>query len=58
VRFQTLLLPSPQSETPLAPNLRVYLKYVPNVNRVFCFSYSDPDYPTYRSTLTGLMRMY
>jgi hypothetical protein len=52
--FQSLRLPSAQSESPLAPKCRVSFK----VNRIFHFSYSYPDYPTAGLTVTRLVRVY
>jgi hypothetical protein len=57
--FQSLQLPSTQSESPLfliplAPKFHASLKSMySTVNRIFHFSYFDPDYPT-----TGLARVY
>jgi hypothetical protein len=34
------------------------LKYVLNLNRIFRFSYFDPDYPTSGLTVTELSRVY
>jgi hypothetical protein len=52
--FQTLQLPSTQSEGPLPLIPCVYS----TVNRIFHFSYLDPGYPTSELTVTGLARVY
>jgi hypothetical protein len=54
--FQSLQLPSTQSESPLAPKSRAsFLKYVLNCEQIF--SYFDPDYRTPALIVTGLARV-